>query len=111
MATVVAVVVALMLALGVYRDVRLNTGLLLPTSIKTQLLGNDREMCLYRELRHDLPRGASFYDDSANYLHFQRLAEAATLWAVPRLTLASAQWHVTIVRGHCAGIALKAWRR
>jgi hypothetical protein len=110
-ASLVAVVVALMLALGTYRDVRLNSGLLMAASIKAQLLDNNREMCLYRALRRELPRDASFYDNPGNYEHFQRIAEAATLWAVPRLTLAAARWDVAIVPGHCAGIALKVWRR
>lgn len=71
-----------------------------------------QEECLYHAIRSEVPKGAAVYVNSADWHHTQRLAELSTLWAVPRPTLATAQWRLSLVpaRGHCAGLALKVSR-
>jgi hypothetical protein len=106
----VAVVALVTLGLGIRQDLQVNAGLLTPATMSSTTLAYAQEMCLFHALRRELPKGATFYDGDTDVNHFQRLAELATLWAVPEQNPAAAQWRVAIVPGHCARIGLKAWR-
>jgi hypothetical protein len=107
---VVALVAAAALALGIDHGLGVTARLLSPSSVRQASLGQTRDRCIYREVRRELPKGASFYASMTSLLYAQRLAELATLWAVPRPAPRSAGWLVTVVPGRCAGIRVKAWR-
>jgi hypothetical protein len=106
----IAAVAGVTLGLGIHQDLQLNSGLLTPATISSANAADRQEMCLFHAFRRELPKGARFYDDGANVSHFQRLAELATLWAVPEQNPAAARWRVAIVPGRCAHVALKVWR-
>lgn len=55
-----------------------------------------QEVCLFRAIRTDVPRGAAVYVESASEPHSQRLSEYSTGWAVPKVHQADAQWLLTI---------------
>ena len=55
-----------------------------------------QEVCLFHAIRADVPRGAPVYVNSASVPHTQKLAELSTLWAVPQVNKASAQWLLTV---------------
>ena len=105
----IAAVAVLTLGLGARQDLRLNASLLNRAAVSSATAADRQEMCLFRAFRRELPKGATFYDspDLANY---QRLAELATLWAVPEQAPAAAGWRVAIVPGQCARVGLKVWR-
>jgi hypothetical protein len=105
-----AAIAAVTVGLGVRQDLQLNSGLVTPTVMAIVAGGNKQEMCLFHDFRHELPKGATFYDPGENVAHFQRLAELSTLWAVPEQNPAAARWRVAIVPGNCARIGLKVWR-
>ncbi len=105
-----AAVAVVTLGLGVRQDLQVNASVLSPAAVRNATAADKQEMCLFRAFRRELPEGATFYDSDANLGHFQRLAELATLWAVPEQNPAAAQWRVAIVPGHCARIGLKVWR-
>jgi hypothetical protein len=109
-AAAIAVVVTLTFVLAIHQGLQVNASLLGPAAIRKQTAADRREMCLYRAIRHALPKGATFYDSRADVAHFQLLAALATLWAEPRTTVGASRWQVAIMPGHCAGIRLKAWR-
>jgi hypothetical protein len=107
---VIAAVAVVTLGLGIRQDLQLNSTLLTRSAIRSATAADGQVTCLFRALRRELPKGATFYDSSANVTHFQRLAELATPWAVPEQNPAAARWRVDIVPGHCAHIGLKVWR-
>jgi hypothetical protein len=55
-----------------------------------------QEVCLFRAIRADVPRGATVYVESPSEVHTQRLAEFSTGWAVPKEQRADAQWALSI---------------
>jgi hypothetical protein len=55
-----------------------------------------QEVCLFRAIRKDVPRGAAVYVESPSQAHTQRLAEYSTGWAVPKQYRAEAQFVLTI---------------
>jgi hypothetical protein len=105
-----AAIAAVTVGLGVRQDLQLNGGLLTQANVSGANAGDTQLMCLFNDIRRELPKGATFYDDGASVAHFQRLAELATPWAVPEQNPAAARWRVVIVTGDCARIGLKAWR-
>lgn len=108
--TLIAAVAVVTLGLGVRQDLQLKAGLLTPAAITSATAADRQEMCLFEALRRELPKGATFYDSDAHPARFQRLAELATLWAVPEQAPSAARWRVAIVPGHCARIGLRVWR-
>jgi hypothetical protein len=106
----IAAVATVTLGLGIHQDLQLNASLLTPASVNASAGAARQDMCLFRALRHELPKGAAFYDAGANGADYQRLAELATLWAVPEQSPRAARWRVVVVPGHCASIGLKVWR-
>jgi hypothetical protein len=55
-----------------------------------------QEVCFFRAIREDVPRGAAVYVQSPSQPHTQRLSEYSTGWAVPKKYRADAQWVVSI---------------
>jgi hypothetical protein len=55
-----------------------------------------QEVCLFRAIRADVPRGAAVYVESDSTPHTQRLAEYSTGWAVPKEHQDAAQWLLSI---------------
>jgi hypothetical protein len=113
LAAVIAVAAAVMLALGIHHGVELNNSVLNPATVAQNTATDARVMCMYRGIRQELPEGATFYDapTKANVYHFQRLAEVATLWAVPRTTESASEYLIKIAKGGCAGIRVEVQRR
>jgi hypothetical protein len=106
-----ATVAVVTLGLAIRQDLQLNSTLLTRAAVRSATAADGQVTCLFHALRRELPKGATFYDSSANVTHFQRLAELATLWAVAEENPAAARWRVDIVSaGHCAHIGLKVWR-
>jgi hypothetical protein len=106
----IAAVAAVTLGLGIHQDLQLNASLLTPAAVNASASADRQDMCLFLALRHELPKGAAFYDAGANGADYQHLAELATLWAVPEQSPGAARWRVAIVPGHCASIGLRVWR-
>jgi hypothetical protein len=106
----VAAVAVVTLGLGISLDLHVESGLLAPGAVANAATADKQDMCLFHDLRRQLPKGATFYDSDASLSRFQRLAELATLWAVPEQTPSAARWRVAVVPGHCAQVGLKVWR-
>jgi hypothetical protein len=106
----VAAIAVVTLGLGIHQDLQVNASLLTPAAVNATAGADRQEMCLFHALRHELPKGAAFYDSARDVGDYQRLAELATLWAVPERSPGAAQWRVAIVPGRCARIGLKVWR-
>lgn len=106
----IAAVAAVTLGLGIHQDLQVNASLLTPAAVSEMTGADKQEMCLFQALRHELPEGAAFYDPGRDAGDYQRLAELATLWAVPERSPDAARWRVAIVPGRCARIGLKVWR-
>jgi hypothetical protein len=116
---VIAVAAGATLGLSVHHGVQTTTALLRPRAIRSSLVADRQEECIYRGIRSELPRGAAVYID--DLVHIQRLAELSTLWAVPQPSRATARWTIALVpssslaRGsrvqwHCYGLALEVQR-
>ncbi len=105
----IAAIAVVTVGLGVRQDLQLNGRLLRPAAVNQASAADRQDMCLFQAFRRELPKGATFYD-SADVAHYQRLAELATLWAVPEQTPAAARWRVAVVPGQCARIGLRVWR-
>ena len=57
-----------------------------------------QELCLFRAIRKEVPRGAGVYLAGNNEAYFQRLAELSTLWVTPEEDQRAAQWTLTITK-------------
>jgi hypothetical protein len=110
---------AVTLGLSVHHDLQTTAEVLSPASIKDATAADRQEECIYHAIRSELPQGAAVYvnDPVVHWRNFQRLAELSTLWAVPQPSPATARWTVSLVRklslvpGHCSGLALEVRRR
>jgi hypothetical protein len=84
------------LGVGVSHLVQFDTKFL-AQSVAAQNEGTYRqELCFFRAIRADVPRGAGVYLAGNNVVHTQRLAELSTLWATPEVHRSAAEWVVTI---------------
>jgi hypothetical protein len=103
------------LGLSVHHGLQTAAAILRPGSIRTAVVAEQQEECIYRAIRSELPKGAAVYiDDDPD--HDQRLAELSTLWAVPQGSPHNARWTMSLVPGSavpgdCFGLALKVGRR
>jgi hypothetical protein len=107
---VIAAVAAVTLGLGIHQELQVSARLVAPAAVNAMAAADKQEMCLFRALRHELPKGAAFYDPERDATDYQRLAELATLWAVPERSADATRWRVAIVPGRCARVGLKVWR-
>jgi hypothetical protein len=107
------------LGFSVHHGLQTTTAFLRPRSIRQAVVADQREDCIYRAIRSELPRGAAVYVDDP--VHVQRLTELSTLWAVPQVSPATARWTIALVpssslgpgsdaRSRCYGLALEVRR-
>jgi hypothetical protein len=109
------------LALGfsVHHGLQTTTAFLRPGSVRSAVVADRREDCIYRAIRSELPKGAAVYVNDP--VHVQRLTELSTLWAVPQVSPATARWTISLVpsssvahgsyaRSSCYGLALEVRR-
>jgi hypothetical protein len=107
------------LGFSVHHGLQTTTAILRPGSIRSAVVADRREECIYRAIRSDLPRGAAVYINDP--VHVQRLSELSTLWAVPQVSPATARWTISLVpssslgpgsdaRSRCYGLALEVRR-
>jgi hypothetical protein len=107
------------LGFSVHHGLQTTTAILRPESIRSAVVADRREDCIYRAIRSDLPRGAAVYINDP--VHVQRLSELSTLWAVPQVSPATARWTISLVpssslapgsdaRSRCYGLALEVRR-
>jgi len=81
-------------------------------SVRLAAVNDRQEECIYRAIRSSLPKGAAIYVPDYAYGNEVRANDLATLWADPQPTPASANWTVSLVRGHeCSGLKLSIRRR
>lgn len=74
--------------------------------------GDRLEECTYRAIRAQLPRGASVYVAGYWLGNEARLTDLETLWTVPQVDQAKAQWILAVGRGPvCSSQMLKIRRR
>ena len=110
---------AVALGLSVHHGLQTTTAFLRPGSIRSAVVADQREDCIYRAIRSELPRGAAVY--VSDPVHVQRLTELSTLWAVPQVSPATARWAISLVpssslgpgsgaRSRCYGLALEVRR-
>jgi hypothetical protein len=115
------IVAAAGVALGfsVHHGLQTTSAFLRPGSIRSAVVADQREECIYRAIRSELPRGAAVYINDP--VHVQRLSELSTLWAVPQVSPATARWTISLVpssslgpgsdaRSRCYGLALEVRR-
>jgi hypothetical protein len=115
------IVAAAGVALGfsVHHGLQTSSAFLRPASIRSAVVADRREDCIYRAIRSELPRGAAVYINDP--VHVQRLTELSTLWAVPQVSPATARWAISLVpssslgpgsdaRSRCYGLALEVRR-
>lgn len=81
---------------GIHRAVQVNDQLKSPANVTYADAAYRQELCFFRAIRSDVPRGAAVYVNGPDTAHTQRLAELSTLWAVPKEFRSAAQWTVTI---------------
>jgi len=116
---VIATAAGVTLGLSAHHDLQTTTALLRPRAIRSSVVADRQEECVYRAIRSDLPKGAAVYIDDP--VHIQRLAELSTLWAVPQVSPATARWTISLVpssslgpgsrvRSRCYGLALEVRR-
>jgi len=107
------------LGFSVHHGLQTTAAFLRPGSIRSAVVADRREDCIYRAIRSDLPRGAAVYINDP--VHVQRLSELSTLWAVPQVSPATARWAISLVpsssagpgsdaRSRCYGLALEVRR-
>ena len=109
-------------ALGssVHHGLQATTAFLRPASIRSAVLADRQEACIYRAIRSELPKGATVYINDP--VHVQRLAELSTLWAVPQASPVTARWTISLVPRtspvpgspvppYCHGLVLEVRRR
>lgn len=105
---------AVTLGLSVHQDVQFTAGVNTPNWIRISEFFMSQEECVYTTIRVELPEGASVYVGGDDWTQRQRLAELATLWAVPTSREASAQWTLALVPvphdEDCGGYAVKVSR-
>ena len=103
---------AVTLGLSVHHDVQFTGTVTTPKWIAEQTVKLKQEACIYHAIRAQVPKGAAVYVTSPDYHPTQRLAELSTLWAIPQVNLATAQWRLSLVpaHGHCSGLALEVRR-
>jgi hypothetical protein len=108
----IAVASAVMLGLSVHHDMTFTAAATTPKSIAANHAAMRREECIYDTIRADVPKGARIYTTNQRWPFMQRLDELSTLWAVPQVNRADAQYDLTLVNahGHCDGIAVKVRR-
>jgi hypothetical protein len=110
---------AMALGFSVHHDLQTTGAFLRPGSIRSAVVADRREQCIYRAIRSELPRGAAVYINDP--VHVQRLSELSTLWAVPQVSPATARWTISLVpssslgpgsdaRSRCYGLALEVRR-
>jgi hypothetical protein len=83
-----------------------------PAAIKAAKITDRVEECTYRTIRQELPKGAIVY--VADYWHGDnvRLTDLETLWTVPEVNPAKAQWTLSVGRGQlCTRRAIKVQHR
>jgi len=116
---VIAAAAGVTLGLSIHHGLQTTTALLRPQAIRSAVVADRREQCIYRAIRQDLPKGAAVYINDP--VHVQRLAELSTLWAVPQVSPATARWTISLVpssslgpgsdaRSRCYGLALEVRR-
>jgi hypothetical protein len=116
---VIVFTAAVALGFSVHHGLQTTTAFLRPASIRSAVVADRQEECIYRAIRSELPKGAAVYINDP--VHVQRLAELSTLWAVPRPSTATARWTIALVpvsslgpgsrvRWRCYGLALEARR-
>jgi hypothetical protein len=113
---VIAAAAGVTLGLSVHHGLQTTAALLRRGAIRSAVIADRQEECIYRAIRSELPKGAAVYINDP--VHIQRLAELSTLWAVPQASPATARWTIALVRSRgsrlpwpCYGLALKVRRR
>jgi hypothetical protein len=117
---VIVSVAGVTLGFSVHHGLQATTAFLRPASIKSAVLADRQEGCIYRAIRSELPKGATVYINDP--VHVQRLAELSTLWAVPQASPVTARWTISLVPRsspvpgspvppHCHGLVLEVRRR
>jgi hypothetical protein len=108
----IAVAAAVTLGLSVHHDLTFTASATTPTFIAANHALMQREECIYNAIRSGVPEGARIYTTNQHWPYMQRLDELSTLWAVPQVNRADAQYDVTLVNkhGHCDGLAVKVRR-
>ena len=101
----IAVAAAVTLGLSAHHDVQFTASATTPKAMAANQALMQREECVYNAIRSELPRGATVYTSGQHWQYTQRLDELSTLWAVPEVNRADAQYSLTIVNapGHCDG--------
>lgn len=97
---------AVSVGFSVSHDVQTTASFLTPVLIHGAALARKQETCIYDLIRHEVPKGAAVYVNSPRVEWSQRLAELATLWAVPQPTGATALYRLSVARGDCYGVGL-----
>jgi hypothetical protein len=92
---VIVCTAAVALGLSVHHGLQTTAALLRPASIRSAVVADRQEECIYRAIRSELPKGAAVY--ISDPVHVQRLAELSTLWAVPQASRAAARWTIALV--------------
>lgn len=108
----IAVAAVVTLGLSVHHGVQFTASATTPKSMAANQALMQREECIYNAIRSELPRGATVYTSGQPWQYTQRLDELSTLWAVPQVNRADAQYSLTIVKapGYCDGQKVKVRR-
>jgi hypothetical protein len=118
---VIVLAAGVALGLSVHHSLQTTATLVQPAAVRGWAVEDRQEECLYRAIRSELPKGAAIYISDPYWVHFQRLAELSTLWAVPQPSRATARWTVSLATvpsigpgssapSNCSGMALEVRR-
>jgi hypothetical protein len=102
---------AVPLALGAHSDVQLTKQYTSPAWTNEFTQTYQSEECLYHAIRSAVPKGAPVYVSTPSSAHTQLLAELSTLWAVPQVDVARADWALDISHETLAGYLHRKHRR
>jgi len=94
-----AIVVAAGVGLGlsVHHEVQFTRSATTTTFVAQANAQMSQEECVYSAIRRLVPKGATVYVTAPQFQPTQRLAELATLWAVPEANIADAQYRLSLV--------------
>jgi hypothetical protein len=100
------------LGLSVHHGVQFTSRFVTKDDISYQRACLDWTETVFREIRAEVPEGATVYGRGPSYSLTIRLAELATPWAVPQPSPATAAWRLFYVpvQHVCTGEAVEARR-
>ena len=90
---------AVMFGLTVHHGVQGTIADQTAVAIKQARIGDHVEECTYKAIRRKLPEGATVYVQDYWHGNNARLTDLETLWTVPEVNPAKAQWTLFLGRG------------